>query len=346
MLTNRRICLVARRSHADLTIVSAQKSSSSRVANELPGFCELRLVAFRHVDVFTQRAFTGNPLMVVLNAANLSDSEMQMIAREFEMPETTFVLPAEKTGVDYKLRIFTPLKEIPFAGHPIVGTAHVVVTEDLVTTQRPRDIISHETGVGILPIEVIYENESVPRILMTQGEPRLMSVLNDEQVSSVAAALQIGKKDVKDGGCLPQIVSTGLPQLFVHVKDLDTIAKISPDLSRVRIIEGKLGLTGVGVFTMQTVSSEASAHLRFFAPSIGIAEDAAAGSAAGGLGVYLAAWNLLQREKLSDFCIEQGIEMGRPSKLYVSVQLQDGSPTAAKVGGYSITVASGTLSLP
>lgn len=310
------------------------------------GINKLKQVSFKHVDVFTQQAFAGNPLMVVLNAESLSDSEMQIIAKEFEMPETTFVLPAEKTDVDYRLRIFTPVKEIPFAGHPIVGTAHVVVTEGIVKTKRPRDTILHETGIGILPVEVVYDGEHVPRIVMTQGEPKVMSVLDNEQVSSLAAALRVREEQLSDSDSAPQVISTGLPQLFVRVKNLDAIAKISPDLNKLRVVEEQLGLAGVGVFTTETVSSDASVHLRFFAPSIGIAEDAAAGSAAGALGVYLAIWNLLPLERFSGFCIEQGLEIARPSRLYVSIEPKDGTPTLVKVGGYSVTVASGTLTVP
>jgi trans-2,3-dihydro-3-hydroxyanthranilate isomerase len=307
---------------------------------------ELKEYAIRHVDVFTRKTFTGNPLMIVLNADTLGEKEMQAIAEEFGMPETTFILTPQKQEVDYAVRIFTPVKEVPFAGHPIVGTAHVAVTEGVVRTQKPRSVLSHETGVGILPIEVIYDNNDVPRIVMTQGKPQILAVPDREQIGSVAKSLGITIDDMMEPGLPPRIISTGLTQLFVPVKDLEIIKRVSPDLGKLRAVEEQLGLTGVGVFTTETVSSEASAHLRFFAPSIGIAEDAAAGSAAGGLGVYLAITHLLPESKLADICVEQGIEIRRPSLLYVSIQLKDGLPETVKVGGYCVTIASGTLRVP
>jgi len=306
----------------------------------------LRSFEVRHLDVFTSKAFSGNPLMVVMDAEGLESTEMQAIAAEFNMPETTFILPPEKPGNDYKVRIFTPLKEIPFAGHPIVGTAHVVVTEEIVKVKKPRCTLKHETGIGVLPIEVIFDDEGAPRVVMTQGRPEFFSTLKEEQISSVAEALGVDEEEIREAGLAPQVVSTGLPQLFVPLKRLETISKLTPDLRKVKKIEEELGLEGVGVFTLETRSREASVHLRFFAPSIGIEEDAAAGSAAGGLGAYLAKWEVLPEEKLGDFSVEQGLEMGRPSMLYVNVEVKDENPVKVKVGGYSVTLLKGTLRLP
>ena len=304
----------------------------------------MKELAIRHVDVFTSRAFAGNPLLVVLQADSLSDDEMQSIAREFEMPETTFVLASAKPGADYKIRIFTPITEIPFAGHPVIGTAHVVVTEGIVKTKRPRSTLMHETNVGLLPLEVIEDDEPAPKIIMTLTKPNILSSLNESQISSLAEALKIEKQMVSRVAS-PQIISTGLAQLFVRMDDLENVKALTPDLEKLKRLEEKLRITGVAVFTLNTVSDEVSAHLRFFAPSIGITEDAAAGSAAGGLGAYLAITKALPESKLIDFSIEQGLELGRPSRLYVSVLTRNGYPEAVKVGGYSTTLLSGTLKL-
>ena len=302
--------------------------------------------ALKHEDVFTHKPFAGNPLVVFPKADGLTDQEMQAIAEEFGMPETTFILSHTQPRIDYALRIFTPVKEVPFAGHPIVGTAHIAVTEGIVRTQRPRSVLYHQTGVGVLPIEVIYDGKEAPRIVMTQSKPLILSVLNQKELMSVEEALGVSDRDLIGSDSPPRVISTGLQQLFVPVKDLETVRRLSPNLDKLKAVEELLGLTGVGVFTTETVSTEALAHLRFFAPSIGITEDAAAGSAAGGLGVYLAVTHLFPEERLVDFCVEQGIEMGRPSMLYVSVKLKDGSPETVKVGGYCVTLASGTLKIP
>ena len=128
--------------------------------------------------------------------------------------------------------------------------------------------------------------------------------------------------------------------------DLESVQALAPDLEKIKRFEEELRITGIAVFTLKTVSNEVSAHLRFFAPSIGITENAAAGSAAGGLGAYLALTKGLPESKLLDFSIEQGLELGRPSRLYVSVQSRNGYTKLVKVGGYSTTLLRGTLKLP
>jgi len=306
----------------------------------------LRTFEVRHLDVFTSTAFSGNTLLVVLGDERLTPAEMQAIASEFNMPETTFVLPPEKAGIDYKLRIFTPVKEIPFAGHPIVGTAHVVVTEGVVKVKKPRGMLVQETGIGALPIEVLFDGGETPRIVMTQGKPEFLSILKKEQILSVAKALGVNVDHIEKTGLTPQVVSTGLAQLFVPLDSLETVKNLIPDFRMVKEVEEKLGLEGVGVFTLETQDKENSVHLRFFAPSIGIEEDAAAGSAAGGLGAYFLKWQVLSKEKLRNFSVEQGLEVGRPSRLYVNVDVEEGNQVKVRVGGYSVTMMRGTLKLP
>ena len=303
----------------------------------------MKELQFRHVDVFTQNPFTGNPLAVVLGAEVLSVLEMHSIAEEFGMPETTFVLPTNKPGADYKVRIFTPVREVPFAGHPLVGTAHTIVTEGLSKLGKDGGTLALDTGVGVLPVDVSPEEGGAPKIVMTQAKPKFLSTPDKQQFSLVCEALRVSEEGVRNTGMKPQVVSTGLAQLFVPVTGLKAIQVLKPDLEKVKKVEKQMGLTGVGVFTMETADREAAAHLRFFAPSIGINEDAAAGSAAGGLGAYLAKTKLLSKQRLQDFSIEQGIEMGRPSRLLVSVETKDGNPHRVKVGGYSTTILRGVL---
>ncbi len=300
----------------------------------------MRVIPVRHVDVFTDKIFSGNPLTVFPDAKGLTDSEMQAIAAEFGTPETSFIVPP-KTKVDYALRIFSPIKEIPFAGHPVIGAAHIFVSE--LSAERTVSVLMHETGLGVLPIEVI-RGPGPPKIIMDQGKPRIIAKLTEKQIGGVTDALQLDRKALSTHST-PQIISTGLPQLFVQLHELDVLSKMSPDLSKIKKIEIELGLTGVGVFTLETVTRDASAHLRFFVPSIGIAEDAAAGSAAGGLATHLAVSGLLPKESLHDFSIEQGFEIERPSRLYVQLQFKDGTPDNVRVGGYSVTVSRGEIYL-
>lgn len=300
----------------------------------------MRVIPVRHVDVFTDKIFSGNPLTVVPDAKGLTDSEMQAIAAEFGTPETSFII-SPKNKVDYALRIFSPIKEIPFAGHPVIGAAHIFVSEQ--STEKSASVLMHETGIGVLAIQVIRGRGS-PKIIMDQGKPRIIAKLTQKRIQMVTDALQLDRKALT-AHSTPQIISTGLPQLFVQLNELDALSKMSPNLSKIKKIETELGLTGVGVFTLETVTRGASAHLRFFAPSIGIDEDAAAGSAAGGLAAHLAICGLLSKESLHDFSIEQGFEIGRPSRLYVQVQLKQGIPDNVRVGGYSVTVSRGDIYL-
>jgi len=299
----------------------------------------MRSILVRHVDVFTDKIFTGNPLTVVPDAKNLSDTEMQAIAAEFGTPETSFIIPP-KGQVDYGLRIFSQNKEIPFAGHPVLGAAHVFLSDH----NGAMSVLKHETSVGVIPIEIIRDQDP-PKLVMDQGKPQTISKLKEDQIQTVLDALRIERGTLSRDSS-PQIISTGLPQLFIQLNELQSLSRWAPDSSSIRQIESEFGLTGVGVFTLETVTSDASAHLRFFVPSIGINEDAAAGSAAGGLGAYLTNFSLLPKKTLQNFSIEQGFEMGRPSRLYVQVRLLDNFPDNIKVGGYSVTVSSGEIHLP
>ena len=298
-------------------------------------------IPIRHVDVFTDEIFSGNPLTVVPDASSLTDSQMQSIAAEFGTPETSFIVPP-KGEADYGLRIFSPVKEIPFAGHPVLGAAHVFVSENKKASGL--SLLRNETSGGTLPIHVIPGRGS-PKLIMEQGKPKIVAKLTEQQVQTVAEALRVERGMIsKDSS--PQIISTGLSQLFIQLCELDSLTKLAPDPATIRSIESKFNLTGIGVFTLETSTSDASAHLRFFAPSIGINEDAAAGSAAGGLGAYLAIFNLLPKTKLRDFSIEQGFEIGRRSRLYVQVEGDASIPDNIRVGGYSITVSSGEIHFP
>jgi trans-2,3-dihydro-3-hydroxyanthranilate isomerase len=298
----------------------------------------MKEIEIRHVDVFTDEIFSGNPLTVIPEAEGLSDSQMQRIASEFGTPETSFILASQRH--DYRLRIFSPIKEIPFAGHPIIGAAHIFVSE---ISKSPRAKLSHETSSGVLSIDVMGDHPP-HKLIMDQGTPKILGKLDAEHFKRLCDAFALDRNGISSD-VPPQIISTGLPQLFIQVNGLGDLSHLSPDFNKIREIENELGLTGVGVFTLETVNSDASAHLRFFVPSIGINEDAAAGSAAGGLGAYMAINGLATKERLRDCYFEQGFEMGRPSRLYIEVQLKDDAPQNVRVGGYSVTVSKGVINL-
>jgi len=295
----------------------------------------------RVVDVFTKEAFTGNPLAVVLDAEDLTAKEMQKIAAEMNLSETTFVLPSTEPGANYKIRIFTPLKEIPFAGHPSIGTTFVLAEENRFDLKEPVTTVHQEVGIGVLPIDIYVQNKTVQMIMMTQGQPRFGPIIED--VNTVAKALGVAPEEVTKTGLSPQIVYTGLNQLMVPIKSLETLANIQPDFSLIKQLEERLGFIGCYVFTFETLNPKASVHARFFAPSAGVREDPATGSAAGGLGAYLLRWRALPIKEPLTFIIEQGYEMGRPSTIHVEVEHKNYQPTKVRVGGQAVMVLKGWI---
>ena len=294
------------------------------------------------VDVFTDTPYEGNPLAVVMDADSLTTHRMQAVAAEMNLSETAFVSAPEADEADYRLRIFTPVKELPFAGHPSIGTAHAMRETGRLASKALPLRIHQQVNIGVLPIDLEPETDGLCRITMTQGRPQLDGTALD--APEVAGALRISPRDLEAAALRPQIVSTGLRQLFVPVPTLAAVAGVDPDMDRLGGLERRRGFTGCAVFSLDTESPDAFAHVRFFTPSAGIREDPATGSAAGGLGAYLLGHGVLDAaESPARLTIEQGIEMGRPSRLHVEVAHAGGVPTTVRVGGNAVTVARGKL---
>jgi trans-2,3-dihydro-3-hydroxyanthranilate isomerase len=298
----------------------------------------------KQVDVFTSCPLTGNPLAVFLDGRGLSSEEMLAIAREMNLSETTFVLPPVEQGANYKIRIFTPAKEIPFAGHPSVGTAHALIEDGRIALNQRTTVVRQEVGIGVLPIEIESTADGRRVITMTQGKPKLGRVIED--VQSVADALGIPKAEIVGANLPIQISSTGLDQLMVPVRSLEEVCQLSPSSDRIGELEKKLGVLGTLIFTLETSSSQASVHARFFAPASGVPEDPATGSAAGALGAYLTSHRAFGLQNPISFTVEQGLEIHRPSVIHVSVQHEAGVPSLVKVGGEAVTILDGALVLP
>ena len=300
-----------------------------------------RSYVFRQVDVFTDRPYGGNPLAVILDADPLSTGQMQAIAREMNLSETSFVTSATAPDADYRLRIFTPSRELPFAGHPSVGTAHVLFEEGVLKAGSTPAVFLQEVGIGVLPIEIQPEDRP-PRIMTTQGTPEYGDVVHD--LAALSRALNVDQAAIEASGLQPQIVSTGLRQLMLPVAGLEAVQQIKPDLRALEELERGMEFTGCSVFSLQTVSPDTTAHVRFFTPASGISEDPATGSAAGALGAYLVGNGVLGNTGgRVELTVEQGGEIGRPSRIYVEVEHRGKSPTLVRVGGYSVTILRGEL---
>lgn len=286
---------------------------------------------FYQVDVFTDRVFGGNPLAVFVGPGDMNEATHLEIAREMNLSETTFVYPPENPKADFKVRIFTPGKEIPFAGHPTLGTAHILWETEKISSASESVIL--ELNAGLVKVTRSQEN-----LFMDQPLPDFGDLVG--AVDQVAEALSIDPSEI-DSRFPLQIVSTGFPALYVPLTSLSAIQRVELNFTVLREILG--GVDMIYVFTGETREPESTVHSRAFAPFIGIPEDPATGSAAGALGAYLVRHKVIGNLDSSAIVIEQGFEMSRPSKIRVSVGQSDGKIDSIQVGGQAITVLEGNL---
>ena len=290
----------------------------------------MRKLKYHRVDVFTDRAFGGNPLAVFTNGRGLEAELMQAIAKEFNLSETTFVLPPDDAKHDWRVRIFTPMNELPMAGHPTVGTAFVLAREHLIEPREPETNITLEEGVGPVPVRVEFQAGQPVYAEMSQPLPKFGPRLEDRR--AVAEMLSLEESDV-DADLPVEVVSCGVPFLYVPLRGLDAAHRARPraDLME-RACEGVVP-PQVFVFTREVEDEGSTVHSRMFAPGLGITEDPATGAASGPLGCYLVRHGLVEGEAANDITSEQGLEMGRPSFVKIRIEQKGGEITAVKVGG-------------
>jgi trans-2,3-dihydro-3-hydroxyanthranilate isomerase len=310
---------------------------------------------FIQVDVFTDRPFGGNPLAVFPEAEGLTGGEMQCLAREMNLSETTFVLPPQAPEADFRVRIFTPAKELPFAGHPVVGTHWVLAYLGRVNVREPVTQVRFELGVGVLPADLHVAGSRVERVVMTQDRPAFLTILDTTLVAELAEGLGLSFESIAETGLPVQVVSTGVPQMMVPVRSLAGVRALDAGRLNVAALARACRAAGtecVMVFTFETERPESTVHVRLFAPLLGVPEDPATGSANGVLGAYLvhhASRSLTVRQAVriaepTTFIVsEQGAEMGRPSTLYVEVDSTDQEIRAVRVGGEVVPVAEGIV---
>ena len=308
---------------------------------------------FTQLDVFTDQPFCGNPLAVFPDAEGLSDEQMQQIAREMNLSETVFVLPPEDDAALRRLRIFTPTSELPFAGHPVVGTWYCLAAEGVVPLPENGNgstTVKQEVGIGVLPVEIEFEDGEPSRVVMTQGKWEIRGEIEDgSEQADIARALGLAREDLDES--LPiQAVSTGNTMLLVPVRSLADLGHCKPNQNLLDEIfernDAFRGGTGCYAFTRETIEvGEARAHARFFV-GMNIGEDPATGSAAGPLGGYLVhhdAAGIDPTDGVYKFVIEQGDFMNRPSRIGLEVKGGRGKVDEVRVSGKSVVVARGTL---
>jgi trans-2,3-dihydro-3-hydroxyanthranilate isomerase len=282
-------------------------------------------VHFRLVDVFTPRPFAGNQLCVVPDPPDLDHDRMLSIAQEIAFSETTFV--TEAGGDRYAMRIFTPDEELPFAGHPTIGTAFVLVSEGRISSPATQVV-----KAGEIPVEVDVESGTA---WMTQLPPEFGPEFDDRELLARATGLSA---DDLHPELAAQTVSTGLPPLIVPIRDLEALRRASPDRLAVAEACERSGGDELYLFAVH----DGGVTARFFGPTVAIVEDPATGSAAGPLGAYLAAHGLAGMP--GEVTILQGAQVGRPSELHVEVAAA-GDSWRIRVGGGVRIVGEGTFRL-
>ena len=294
------------------------------------------------LDVFTDQRFSGNPLAVVLDAGRLKSSDMAAIAREFNLAETVFILPPENPAHSARMRIFTPGREVPFAGHPTVGTAALLASLKAGPGHGEHDaIVALEQGIGTVRVGVRLRAGGVP--FAEFDAPRLPEMNGSVPSSeSIADALSLIPREIGFENHVPRRIDAGTAFLHVPVASLDALAKARVNLVEwARTIE-PLDCLGVYLYTRQCIHTTSSFHARMFAPGAGVAEDPATGSAAVGFAAAAFAYDEYLDGNHKRI-IEQGFEMGRPSTIMLTLVVKGGKLTVVRIGGHAVRVAEGKL---
>ena len=293
-------------------------------------------IPFLILDVFATGKYTGNQLAVCLEAGALTDLQMQQIAREINFSETTFVTNRELVNGGYNTRIFTPTTELPFAGHPTLGTAFAIQQE---IVKNPVERVNLNYQVGQIPVDLNYLNGEVDILWMHQQPPKFYDAV---EVELLAAVIGVNPTDI-DAKYPIEPISTGLPFIVMPLKTLAAVSQAKLNLDLYAKSVAKLPAQAILIFCPETIDPNRQLHVRVFTECFGIPEDPATGSANGCLAAYLAKYQYFGSPNL-DITVEQGIEMGRASLLYLRADYTPAN-CPVSIGGRVINIAKGELIL-
>ena len=299
-----------------------------------------RRIGIKQVDAFTETPLSGNPAGVVVNAAGLTEQQMQLIAREVAAPETAFVFPPSNPTADLRLRWFTPQIEVPLCGHATVAAFHALAEEGLYGMRAPGTYqFTVETRSGNLPVSVEKGSQGT-QVLFGLTLPRFERAGHHKL--DAMRVLNISLEDFENR--MP-IVMTDI--LFVPIRRLHTMFSMKPNFFAMAQFLSNRKLTGICVFTTETVDRRSSVHLRFFAPTIGIPEDPVTGSANGPVGVYLFEQGLVPADAdVVTIIGEQGDVVGRKGRVSIQLRVHDDRVTSVSIGGRAITIFGGDMVIP
>ena len=285
------------------------------------------------VDSFTKELFKGNPAGVVPNADELTEEQMQCIAREMNNSETSFLFSPDDNTCDGRIRYFTPTKEVPTCGHATIAAMYVRAVEENLDSI----VFNYKTKIGILQFEII-KNGSDYKILMTQGKIQFEDPFKDLMRERIINALQISTDDL-NARCPIQIVSTGHSKVMIGIKSRNLLNNLNPNFFELAEISKKINCNGYFVFTFDSDSPHILTHGRMFAPAIGVNEDPVTGNANGPLGAYIVNHKLVRHNgKEFSFTGKQGEAMNRPGEIEVKVKIENECPVRVQIGGEAVIV--------
>jgi len=291
------------------------------------------------VDAFTKTKLAGNPAGVVTNADDLTDQQMQQIARELNNSETAFICQPSTKDADIRIRFFTPTMEVPICGHATIGANFVRAMENNLDSQT----FVQQTGAGNLPIDILKQNDSY-QITMTQGKISVEEPLSDSLQTEIIEALGL-KKEQLNKDCPMAIASTGAPKVMICIDSQETLNNLTPDLAHLKSITPKINCNGYFVFTM-TPSEDALVHGRMFSPANGIDEDPVTGNANGPLGAYLIKYGIVTPTgDTFEFKAIQGEKINRTGSMRVRVYLDNNRPVKIQIVGDAVITFSTTIEI-
>lgn len=293
------------------------------------------------IDSFTKTKFKGNPAGVVVNAAGLSDAQMQSIARELNNSETAFLLPADDVNCDGVIRYFSPTVEVPICGHATVAAMYAKAQEEGIDNA----VFQMKTNVGVLPFEIESHNGEI-KVWMTQGAIEIGPELSTDQQARLLSYLGVSEADL-DQRCPIQAASTGHGKVMIGINSKQTLDNLTPNFSELAKLSEEIGVNGYFVFTLNSADADVLSHGRMFAPAIGINEDPVTGNANGPLGAYLVHSQIVKVSgDTFSFNGKQGEAIGRDGIVEVSVAVSEEKPVQVKIAGSAVTVFTTTIDMP
>ncbi len=286
------------------------------------------------IDAFSTEPFKGNPCAIIPDANGLTDYQMQAIAKEVNLSETSFVLSSDKA--DFRVRYFTPRSELGFAGHPTIATAFMLGQEGMVQLDQPVKTIQLEFNIGVLPVDIHAVDGKIDHVVMTQSKP----VFGTKEASDVMASCfkNLAPEDLIPD-CPPQIVGTGTNFMMLPIKELDKISSLEMDREKLTSVLKRLNVSAVYAFTTSGFSAETRMHGRLCDP-LNLSEDPFTGSAAGAAGAYMVHYGLAEKNEIP---VEQGHFIGRPGYGKLEIITEENQIKSVKLGGAAVKVIDGII---